>query len=423
MKEIRYVADTTANMPEDFARSYDVKLAPIHVIFDGKDYKEIFEMSIAEFHARLAKAKAEGGALPTSSQPSPAEFVEIYNGLIREGAKHIISIHVTAKSSGTVNSANIAKGMVSGAEIHVVDSGFTSMLIGYMIAEGSKAGNDALAALAAIDHVKANSSLYFTVTETEHLEASGRTTGHEQVVQSEIKIKPVIGVVDGVPKVVSPERTQRSFNVMLSDIGEIVYLPRLIERLHRDAPGIRLTVRRLARPRVSEELASGRIDLAVGWVDRPSDVYRDELFMEDFVCIVRPKHPRIGQRLTLSQFASEWHLVVGRADAGPDVFLRATNASLEKGFSKAVRERKVALLVPHFLAVPNIIANTDLVCVVPRQLGQVYEAYGQVRIVALPVKCESFAVSQFWHKRFDADQGNVWLRAQVRDLFCRRTKT
>lgn len=221
----------------------------------------------------------------------------------------------------------------------------------------------------------------------------------------------------------SPERTQRSFNVMLSDIGEIVYLPRLIGRLQRDAPGIRLTVRRLARPRVSEELASGRIDLAVGWVDRPSDVYRDDLFMEDFVCIVRPKHPRIGQRLTLSQFALEWHLVVGRADAGPDIFLRATNATMEKGFSKVVRERKVALLVPHFLAVPNIIANTDLVCVVPRQLGQVYEAYGQVRIVALPVKCESFAVSQFWHKRFDADQGNVWLRAQVRDLFWSRTKT
>lgn len=210
MKDIRYVADTTANMPEDFAKPYEVKLAPIHVIFDGKDYKEIFEMSIAEFHARLAKAKAEGGALPTSSQPSPADFVEIYNELIREGAKHIISIHVTAKSSGTVNSANIAKGMVSGAEIHVVDSGTTSMLIGYMIAEASQAGNNIQAALAAIDRVKANSSLYFTVTEMEHLEASGRTTGHEQVVQAEIKIKPVIGVVDGVPKVVSPERTQRA---------------------------------------------------------------------------------------------------------------------------------------------------------------------------------------------------------------------
>ena len=81
----------------------------------------------------------------------------------------------------------------------------------------------------------------------------------------------------------------------------------------------------------------------------------------------------------------------------------------------------MALLVPHFLAVPNIIANTDLLCVVPRQLGQVYEALGQVQIVALPVKCGSFAVSQFWHKRFDTDQGNVWLRAQVRDLFSNMT--
>ncbi len=208
MKEIRFVADTTANMPPDFARQFDVKLAPIYVIFGDKSYKEISEMSIAEFHARLAEIKATGGAMPTSSQPSPADFAEIYNELIREGAKHIISIHVTAKSSGTVNSANLAKGMVSGAEIHVIDSGTTTMLIGYMIEEASKAGNQIDAALAAVERVKANSSLYFTVTELEHLEASGRTTGHDQVVQAEIKIKPVIGVLDGVPKVVSPERTQ-----------------------------------------------------------------------------------------------------------------------------------------------------------------------------------------------------------------------
>ncbi len=210
MKEIRFVSDTTANMPPEFARQFDVKLAPIYVIFGDQSYKEISEMSIAEFHARLAKAKAEGGALPTSSQPSPADFAVIYNELIREGAKHIISIHVTAKSSGTVNSANLAKEMVSGAEIHVVDSGSTSMLMGYMIEEATKAGNHIDAALAAVEHVKANSSLYFTVTELEHLEASGRTVGHEQATAAEIKIKPVVGVVDGVPKVISPERTQKA---------------------------------------------------------------------------------------------------------------------------------------------------------------------------------------------------------------------
>jgi DNA-binding transcriptional LysR family regulator len=219
--------------------------------------------------------------------------------------------------------------------------------------------------------------------------------------------------------VFAPKRAQRSFSVMMSDVGEIIYLPRLVRLLHRDAPGVRLTVRRLARPRIYEELASGRIDLAMGWVDRTSDLRRDELFKEDFVCIVRAGHPRVGKRLTLSQFSSEWHLLVGRHDAEPDLFLRATDGAVEKGFRKVVRERKVALLVPHFLAIPNIIASTDLLCVVPRQLGRIYETHGQVRTVALPVKCESFAVSQFWHKRFDADQGNLWLRGLIRDLFGR----
>jgi DegV family protein with EDD domain len=210
MQAIRFVTDTTANLPPEFARQYNVTSVPVYVLFGTESFKDYVEMSVADFYARLAKAKAEGGALPTSSQPSPADFVTAYNELIRQGAKHIISIHVTAKSSGTFNSATIAKGMVSGAEIHVVDSATTTMLMGYMIAEATKAGDNVQAALAAIEKVKANSSLYFTVTETEHLEASGRTAGHEQATQAEIKIKPVVGVVDGAPKVISPERTQRA---------------------------------------------------------------------------------------------------------------------------------------------------------------------------------------------------------------------
>ncbi|MCL4394015.1 MAG: DegV family protein, partial [Chloroflexi bacterium] len=183
---------------------------PVYVIFGDRSYKDYSEMSVAEFYARLAEVKAKGGEMPKTSQPSPNDFVQAYSALIREGAKHIISIHVTAKSSGTVNSANLAKDLVSGAAIHVIDSGSTSMLIGYMIEEASKAGDNIDEALAAVDRVKANSSLYFTVTELEHLEASGRTLGHEQVASAEIKIKPVIGVLDGVPKVVSPERTQKA---------------------------------------------------------------------------------------------------------------------------------------------------------------------------------------------------------------------
>ncbi len=213
MSEVRFVTDTTANLPDDFRRQHEITIVPVYVIFGKESFKDYEEMSVAQFYARLAQVRANGGEMPKTSQPSPNDFAEAYKRLISDGAKHIVSIHVTAKSSGTVNSASIAKGMVSGAEVHVVDSGTTSMLMGYMIAEAQAAlaaKGRVEDALAAIDQVKSNSSLYFTVTEIEHLEASGRTQGHQQVAASEIKIKPVIGVLDGVPKVVSPERTQKA---------------------------------------------------------------------------------------------------------------------------------------------------------------------------------------------------------------------
>jgi len=215
----------------------------------------------------------------------------------------------------------------------------------------------------------------------------------------------------------SPSQAQRSFNVMMSDIGEIVYLPRLIEKLQEIAPGVRLSVRRLVRPRVHDELTSGGIDLAIGWIDTAGDLIRDDLFQETFVGIVRPDHPRIGKRISLTQFVSEWHLVVGRQEFGSDSLFLASGDPRAQALARAFRQRKVAVQVPHFLAVPNIISHTDLICVVPRQLGQVYADLGQVRAAALPPGIGSFTVSQFWHKRFAKDQGSLWLRGVIRDLF------
>ena len=146
-------------------------------------------------------------------------------------------------------------------------------------------------------------------------------------------------------------------------------------------------------------------------MERDDDLRREDLFEETFVGIVRPDHPRIGRRLTLSQSMTEWHLIVGRHDFGSDTYLHAGQANHD--LRQATVQRKIAIQVPHFLAVPNIVANTDLVCIVPRQLGRVYAEYEQVRIVRLPFKSVPFTVSQFWHGRFDQDQGKIWLRAVI----------
>jgi DNA-binding transcriptional LysR family regulator len=208
----------------------------------------------------------------------------------------------------------------------------------------------------------------------------------------------------------APAQSQRVFNVMMTDIGEIIYLPRLIEQLRRQAPGVQLSIRRLDRRRVHDDLASGAIDLAIGWMDRSGELNREDLFQENFVCIARRHHPRIRGTLTKSKFFAEWHLGVG-TQSNTDMLFRSDAVPNSASY------RKITLQVPHFLAVPHIVAHTDLLCVVPRQLAAVYAKLGEIRILELPTRSTAFKVSQFWHERFDSDQGSAWLRTVISGLF------
>jgi DegV family protein with EDD domain len=232
MSDIALVTDSTANMPAELVKRYDVTVVPLYVIFSGKAQKDYVELPPAEFYKRLAEVKAAGGELPKTSQPSPVDFEGTYSALARDGAKDIISVHVAAKMSGTVNSAQIAGDMVSQQTlVHVVDSTTISMQMSYMLVEAAGAirqGGGVQGALEAIEKVKANSCTYFTVTEVEHIEASGRVDGADKMAEAEIKVRPVIGIMEGQAKVVSPERTQRAA------------LDKVIELTHSRMQGLRL---------------------------------------------------------------------------------------------------------------------------------------------------------------------------------------
>jgi fatty acid kinase fatty acid binding subunit len=214
MSEIALVTDSTANMPDELVKRYQVTVVPLYILFGGNAQKDYVEIPPAEFYKRLAEVKAAGGELPKTSQPSPVDFEGVYNALARSGAKDIISVHVAAKMSGTVNSAQIAADMVGKqTHVHVVDSTTISMQMSYMVIEAAEAirrGGGVQEALNAVEKVKANSCTYFTVTEVEHIEASGRVEGAGKVAEAEIKMRPVIGIFEGQAKVISPERTQRA---------------------------------------------------------------------------------------------------------------------------------------------------------------------------------------------------------------------
>jgi DegV family protein with EDD domain len=97
--------------------------------------------------------------------------------------------------------------------VHVVDSASTSMHMGFMLLEAietASQGGSLPEALAAIERVKSSSCMHFTVTDVEHLAASGRTVGHEKATESAVSVKPVVSIAGGVPKAVGTERTQRA---------------------------------------------------------------------------------------------------------------------------------------------------------------------------------------------------------------------
>ncbi len=214
MSDIALVTDSTANLPEELVRRYHVTVVPLYVRFGDTVLRDYVELPPAGFYKRLAEVKAAGGDLPKTSQPTPVDFEGAYGAIARGGAKDILSVHVAAKMSGTLNSAQIACDAVSQqTKVHVVDSTTISMQMSYMLIQAGEAiqrGGGVQEALQAIERVKANSCTYFTVTEVEHIEASGRVEGADKAAQAEIKVRPVIGIFDGQAKVVSPERSQRA---------------------------------------------------------------------------------------------------------------------------------------------------------------------------------------------------------------------
>ena len=214
MSRVAFVTDTTCNLPDDLRERYNIQVVPVYVMFGEKSYKDYEELPPAEFYRRLIEYRAAGKGMPTTSQPTPEDFRRTYSALAGQGYTDILSIHVTAKSSGTYQSAELARSMLTEpVNVSVVDSGSTSMHMGFMLLEAIQAveqGGGIEAALAAIDQVKSHSCIHFTVTDLEMLGASGRTEGHEKATEAALSVKPVISVIDGIPKALGTERTSRA---------------------------------------------------------------------------------------------------------------------------------------------------------------------------------------------------------------------
>jgi len=206
-----------------------------------------------------------------------------------------------------------------------------------------------------------------------------------------------------------PASSARAFRFYMSDLGQIEFLPPLVERARRVAPGVRLEAVALEVEDIGDALAASALDLAVGFLPGLGPpVRRQPLFRDPYVCLMRADHPAIGRKLTRKKFLAASHALVS---------YKGGHRVIEEALERAGLTRRIALRVPHFTVVPMVLERSDLILTLPSKVARVYEQRGKFKALAPPVHIPPADVAAHWHERFERDPGNRWLREQVIELF------
>lgn len=204
-----------------------------------------------------------------------------------------------------------------------------------------------------------------------------------------------------------PASSSRLFRFYMSDLGQIEFLPPLVERLRVAAPKLRLEAVGLEPATIADALGTGTLDVAMGFLPGLAPpIRRRALFRDPYVCLVRADHP--ARALTRKAFLEAPHAVVS---------YRGGHRIVEEALERAGVAPRIVLRVPHFTVVPMVLERTDLILTLPARVARVYERRGEFRSLPLPLAIPPAEVAIHWHERFDADPGNRWLREQLVELF------
>jgi len=194
---IGIVCDSTADLPGHLVKEYGIHIVPLKVHFGEEEYRDGVDITADEFYQRLQAS----AALPTTSQPSPGEFVEAYRNLLEQGIDTIVSIHISAHLSGTYRSAEVAKSMLPEADIEVIDSRQASTVLGVVVLEAARAARAGKSKEEIIDLVNRlieKIRVFFMVNTLEYLQKGGRIGKAQAFLGSMLNIKPILTLENGI---------------------------------------------------------------------------------------------------------------------------------------------------------------------------------------------------------------------------------
>src|SRR5579863_4323834 len=198
---VRIVTDSTADIPLEQAKALGITVVPLTVYFGNEEYLDGIDLDNATFYQKLQTCKVT----PRTSQPPPAAFMEAFTTLINEDADSILAIHVSAKLSGTYQSARTGRDSLPDElrkiPIEIVDSATVSMGMGYAVLQAAKEAQQGDSLEEIQTHLRSRLSrtqILFVLDTLEYLKRGGRVGSAKAFLGNMLSVKPILAIKNGM---------------------------------------------------------------------------------------------------------------------------------------------------------------------------------------------------------------------------------
>jgi DegV family protein with EDD domain len=205
MAKVAIVTDSTACIPANYLAKYLIAVIPLHVIFGDQIFMDGVDLTPGQFYKKLVESDIH----PTTSQPSPEAFANVYKRFLEEGYD-VLSINISSKLSGTVDSAIQAKNHIDSPQIEIVDSESTSMAMGFQVLTVAQAAADGASLQECkklAEECRSKSNALFTVATLEYLRRGGRIGGASALLGTALDLKPLLELRAGKIEAITKVRT------------------------------------------------------------------------------------------------------------------------------------------------------------------------------------------------------------------------
>ncbi len=211
----------------------------------------------------------------------------------------------------------------------------------------------------------------------------------------------------------NPGSARGTITIATADFPGILLLPRLMERLCNEAPGLTVEMRLPDPVHVREWLSEGECDIVIGHFSQLSDGLRSSLlFQESLVCVGSAHHPTIGTRLTSKEFADASHVIFG----SPFVPLSILESMLDESFALIGIQRRLGVRVASVLMTPYVVARSPMLATLPRTLARHFATFLPLKLLESEFELPAIGVNMVWHERSHRLGMHAWLRGVIREL-------